>query len=202
MDRLVTFSLILSSGPPGFRSRGRKWRAARHARVATRMESLHRCTERDKSSALLRVLNSCRSTGCEREVRPDSDDVVRLAALVEKGQRRAIDAAFASTRVLDGGDPEDIHRSLGVVADTSPRCFLEQVRKHRYSTVQITRSLVMTSLDLVDNLSGKLAALRSRLHSIAGVRDRHLERVRADAVLSNSRELALEESGGVPAAAP
>jgi hypothetical protein len=64
---------------------------------------------------IAKILDSCGSDSCKSEVAPSSASVVKLVGLVQKGERQAIDLAFLCRRFLDGGDLEDVTRSLGMV---------------------------------------------------------------------------------------
>jgi hypothetical protein len=127
---------------------------------------------------IAKTLDSCRSVSCEPEVAPDSDSVVKLVGLVEKGQRQAIDLAFLCRRFLDGGDLEDVSRSLGMVADAHPRVFLEEVKEHRLPLRQLRKILRMMPESVIDDDVKRRAAVRERLRSLSTVKDPNLSDIR------------------------
>jgi|ERR1700738_4827634 len=129
------------------------------------------------------TLDSCHSTSCEPEVAPDSDSVVKLVGLVEKGQQQAIDLAFLCHRFLDGGDLEDVSRSLGKVADAHPRLFLEAVKKHGMPLPELRGIVEMMPESVIDDEAADRAAVRKRIRSLSTVKDRGLSEVR-DAALA------------------
>jgi hypothetical protein len=102
--------------------------------------------------------------------------------LVEKGQLQAIDLAFLCHRFLDGGDLEDVSRSLGKVADAQPRVFLEEVKKHRLPLPEMRGILKMLPESVIDDDVRRRAAVKERIRSLSTVRDPSLTDIRDEAL--------------------
>jgi hypothetical protein len=84
---------------------------------------------RKAHGALVAAIERCHGVECAREVAPDTDLVRRLRDHVTHGQPLAVNIALRSLRLLDGGDLEDVARSLASVADSHPALFLAQIRQ-------------------------------------------------------------------------
>jgi hypothetical protein len=113
-----------------------------------------------------------------------------LIGLVGKGNEQAIDAAFHSYRLLDGGNLEDVARALGGVADRMPRTFLRGVKKHGLSARQMEGIVNMMPAHVIDDDEARARAIRARVQSLSSIKDGELtsERGKALAALRVSLE--------------
>jgi hypothetical protein len=163
-------SILVAASPAGAQPAQQEWAAFLEHPTT---ENYHR---------IAKTLDSCRSTSCESEVAPDSDSVEKLVGLVEKGQLQAIDLAFLCHRFLDGGDLEDVSRSLGKVADAQPRVFLEEVKKHRLPLPMLRGIVEMMPESVIDDEAADRAAVKARIRSLSTVTDPNLIDVRDEAL--------------------
>jgi hypothetical protein len=127
-------------------------------------------------------VRDCRDSVCREGLTPDSPTVVRLVALVNRGQPQAIDAAFLGRGLLDGGDLEDVDRSLGEVADRSPRVFLEGARRHRLQPRQLSGIVKMLPSHVIDDDAARVRATEKRIAALSSVDDLALRAERDEAL--------------------
>lgn len=139
---------------------------------------------------LAKNIAGCRVADCAQKVKPQAAAVIKLVALVEQRNLHAIDLAFLSRAFFDGGDLEEISRSLGAVADTDPEFFLRQIGKHHLSSQQLESIVKMMPKDTVDDLTKRPFAIQRRIRSLAKVKDQNLVALRdkAIAMLQNKTE--------------
>lgn len=136
----------------------------------------------DRYQVLSQRLRDCNDTGCAHQVKPNSQDVVRLLRLVQRGDPNAVELAFLSLRFLDGGDLEDVFRSLGSLTETHPRLFLKEVSQHRVTQAKYESLLTMLPLSTVDNEAKKRRLIERRIRSLAAVKDKPLAVARDEAI--------------------
>lgn len=131
---------------------------------------------------VFRMVNACHSLACEADVRPDSRQARELASRVTDGDQRAVQLAFHCRRTLDGGDLEDLTRSLGVVADTQPRLFLLEAKRSAQTDRQLRAIVRMLPQNVVDDDAARRTATAARIQSLMSVKDRDLRKTRDTAV--------------------
>jgi hypothetical protein len=136
---------------------------------------------------VFRMVDACRSPTCEAEVRPDSQQVRALVSRMTQGDRRAVQLAFQCRRMLDGGDLEDVTRSLGSLADTRPRRFLLEAKRSALTDRQLRAIVRMLPQTVIDDDAARRAASTARIQSLLTVKDRDLREVR-DAAVAFLRE--------------
>ena len=125
-------------------------------------------------------LASCRSRDCSFAA-PPPKVVSALIAMVNKRNRKAIGLSFRSVGLLDGGELEDLGRSLGAVADWNPELFLrEAARLHQPDLVRTIVCLLPESV--IDDEPARAAAVLTRLRALSRVTDKALSDVRSTAI--------------------
>lgn len=139
---------------------------------------------------LAKTIADCHTADCAQAVKPQSAAVIKLVALVEQRNLHAIELAFLSRAFCDGGDLEEISRSLGAVADTDPEIFLGQISKQHLSSQQLKSIVKMMPKDTGDDLTKRPFATQRRIRSLAKVKDRNLVALRDKAIdmLQNKTE--------------
>jgi hypothetical protein len=139
---------------------------------------------------LAKNIAGCRMADCAQEVKPQSAAVIKLVALVEQRNLHAIELAFLSRAFLDGGDLEEISRSLGAVADTDPEIFLGQINKHHLTSQQLKSIVKMMPKDTGDDQTKRPLVTQRRIRSLAKVKDQNLVALRDKAIgmLQNKTE--------------
>jgi hypothetical protein len=144
---------------------------------------------RESFDRLQKLLRECESGSCGSVAKPDSSSVVRLVGWVKRGDARAIHVAFMSLRYLDGGDLEDVMRSLGGVADTSPGLFLREVYELELDP-RVLRGIVVKLPEAVfDDKVARRNAIQGRIQSLSTVTDPDLRSIR-DQTISDLRAMA------------
>ena len=128
------------------------------------------------------MIDACTDDSCEGAVSPDSAAIYPLISLIEHDQPLAIDAAFLSYRLLDGGALEDVARCLGELADRDPRIFLLSVKKHRLAPGAIGTIVRMLPEDVIDHDDRRRQANERRIRSLSSVGDPQVARERAAAL--------------------
>jgi len=83
---------------------------------------------------------------------------------------------------LDGGNLEDLSRSLGTLADTDPKVFLHQTAKSRLTQRQLRIVLGMMPENTFDDVGKRRAAVQRRIESLLTVKDSNLGEARDEAV--------------------
>ncbi len=141
-------------------------------------------------------LRSCHDAECSKEVRPSSSDVAQLLRIVDRGDRWATDIAFLSIHLLDGGDLEDVMRSVSSLSEHHPSLLLQMIEEHQLSDAQIERLLRMLPLHSVDDQGEKRRIVERRIKSLSTVSDPKLTRVRNLSIASLKR--LLSELKGAP----
>jgi hypothetical protein len=131
---------------------------------------------------VVEAVDACRTSACERSVTPDSSSVMALIRMVDANQPQAIDAAFLVYRLLDGGDLEDVARSLGKLADRNPDLFLRMVKTHHLKPAQLRGIAHALPDDVVDDDDQRERAIGNRIRALSSV---------VDPALAAERELAL-----------
>jgi hypothetical protein len=79
---------------------------------------------------------------------------------------------------LDGGDLEDITRSLGELADSKPHLFLAEVKRRSMPTRELRAIVRMLPEAVVDDAGARRAAVSARVKSLSSVADDNLRNVR------------------------
>jgi len=131
---------------------------------------------------VFRMVDACRSPECEAEARPDSQQVRALVSRVSHDDVRAVQLAFQCRRMLDGGDLEDVTRSLGSLADTRPRRFLREAKRSAQTDRQLRAIVRMLPQRVVDDDAARHSAAAARIQSLLTVKDRDLRDLRDVAV--------------------
>jgi hypothetical protein len=89
-----------------------------------------------------------------------------------------VSLAFDAVRVLDGGDAEDMMRSLSNLATENPRLLLEMLRTKSWQEGRIRTLLRMLPLETVDRPAAKIHLVRERIRAIHEIREKRLDKVR------------------------
>ena len=110
---------------------------------------------------------------------------------VEDGSRPSIVTAFCSRHLLDGGDLEDLDRALGVLAEKSPRQFLEWAVLYCLSDGQVSGIVTALPLSAADDVRRQLDITRNRASRLSAVRTPALAHARGAALrgLDDQRRL-------------
>jgi hypothetical protein len=126
---------------------------------------------------------------CDPIVVPSSEQVSALTKLVVKGGDAAlILTAFLATRCLDGGNFEDVYRSLGRRLANLPDDVFRALEQEEVSEEELTYLTTMLPLELVDDPAAQLSEVDRRIVSIARVNDRTANRLRERALALLAQE--------------
>ena len=122
--------------------------------------------------ALGKLINECRigNEECEKELNPHYSRSQKLFALVKLGNRKAIDIAFASLRILGGGEFGDATRALGYLIESDPELFLRKIRSHAIPLIIMEKIVIRTPLELTDQFDLQLRILQKRLKSMSSLK--------------------------------
>ena len=122
--------------------------------------------------ALGKLFNQCEKGNeeCEKELNPHYSRSQKLVELVKLGNKKAIDIAFASLRVLGGGELGDVSRALGYVIESDPEFFLRKIRSHSISLFRIRKIVQGTPLELTDQFDLKIKVFERRLKSMSSLK--------------------------------
>jgi hypothetical protein len=115
---------------------------------------------------LEKLIAKCKKIKCE----VPSDNVTnKFVSLIESKNPLALEVAFKSLNLFDGGNLEDIIRALGTNIEMNPEQFLILQKKHIVSIKLKRKLLTMLPLNLVDNSPIKINALKNRIGAISSV---------------------------------
>jgi hypothetical protein len=122
--------------------------------------------------ALGKLINECEIgiEECEKELNPHYSRSQKLVKLVKLGNRRSIDIAFASLRLLGGGELGDVSRALGYLIESDPELFLRKTRAHFISPFRIKKIAQGTPLELTDRLDLQMKIFERRLKSMSSLK--------------------------------
>jgi len=115
---------------------------------------------------------------------------------IAAGKGTSLAAGFYIERCLDGGDLEDLYRSAGQYFERNPNIFLQEITDFSISTDKYTSMLIMLPLDLVDDVGGKISAIRDRIKILENVNSKkYLELKNAGLLALKKEEKSLGEIG-------
>ena len=152
--------------PSGAEANGGEWATFLRAPTAKSRERLEA------------ALSSCGSGGGPCAASPKSSEVKDLVQLVGRGDTEAVRVAFMARRVVDGGDLEDLTRSLGTVADVRPRLFLMEVKRHNVPSGILRRIVCSMPEDALDDYAARRAAVAARIEALSRVTQEDLTAVK------------------------
>ena len=133
-------------------------------------------------------IGECRgSLECRKALRPGSDDVRRLVALIEAQRPEALEVGFLamSTLVLSGGDYEDVMEAVAGQIALQPKLFLSLTQEH-YRDPELLTKMPMST---VDNPTRRQAITQERIAALQSV---------SDPSLSDAKDWALGVLRGSP----
>jgi len=150
----------------------------------------------DTYRPLVAQIEKCKKKSCKEDVKPDSQAVRKLVKLVAMNNPYAVDVAFSSLSLLDGGDLEDIIRSLGLLTESNPELFLTCINRYHLSDYKLDDLLTMLPLATVDDKKARIETVQKRINSLSEVTNPQLFKVR-DRALNFLRQF-LEELSILP----
>jgi hypothetical protein len=106
---------------------------------------------------------------------------------VAAGKRSRIAVAFASRRLLDGSELEDLDQALGALGERAPGLFLSEAIRHCYSDVQIGSVIVTLPLDSADDVPRRKEIIRARIRGLESIRSPTLS-LKRDVALAALRD--------------
>jgi hypothetical protein len=112
-----------------------------------------------------------------------SEERQPLFVLVASGNENAFHASMLIMECLDGGDLGDMHRSVGLFMEKSPKTFLSAVAKGRYSDAQLEDMVIKLPLELTDNVDGKIASIQKRINILLAVDEFAIVNIRDKSIL-------------------
>lgn len=118
------------------------------------------------------LVNECEigNEECEKELNPHYSRSQKLVELVKLGNTKAIDIAFASLKVLGGGELGDVSRALGSLIESDPELFLRKIRSHSISPFRIKKIAQGTPLELTDQINLQIKIFERRLESLLSLK--------------------------------
>lgn len=143
---------------------------------------------------LINRLTQCQIHECQTLTRPSSADVAELIRLVDARNPMAIDVGFSVLLSLNGGDLEDVLRSLGRIVEVDPIRFLTLAEKKKLSAFLLRKVLLMLPLDTVDDMEARASILHRRMVSLESVHQAELLPIRDKALHILNAALGLEVS--------
>lgn len=132
---------------------------------------------------LINRLTRCQTHECQARIRPSPADVAKLIGLVDARNPMAINVGFSVLLSLDGGDLEDILRSLGGVIEFDPSRFLMLAMKNNLSPFLFRKVLLMRPLETVDDVEARTLILHKRRENLESVNQAELLPIRDKALL-------------------
>lgn len=123
-------------------------------------------TSHDK---LIDWLVQCHRRECQKLIRPTSSEVTKLVGLIDARDSLAIDIGFSALPSLDGGDLEDVVRSLAGFIEVDPDQFLTAAKKNDLSVYLLRKMLLMLPLDTVDDVEARASILQKRIDGLESV---------------------------------
>lgn len=127
-------------------------------------------------------IEACRDTRCEMTLKPASEEVTILARSIQPAARQEAALAFATLRLLDGGDLEDVMRALSGLTADDPQLLLELMTANAWDGERVRSLVRMLPLETVDQPAEKLRHIRRRLDALRKVSAANLRPVRATAM--------------------
>ncbi len=141
--------------------------------------------------ALVRALQECGTPQCRREMRPGDRQAAEPSEAVELRDRYAVDVAVLSFPFLDGGNLEDVLRSVATLSESDPASLISLCSAHRCTDARVRDLVIMLPLSTVDHLSDQRRHLERRLRAFEAVPiSRKDARIKKVAISSLRHELA------------
>jgi len=137
----------------------------------------------DSYNPLIARIEKCKKEDCKCDVKPDSAAVIKLIELIKIQNAFAVDIAFSSLKILDGGDLEDVIRSLGLLTESSPKLLLDYSIKHNIPDYKLEDLLTMLPLETVDDNRAKIETVQKRIKSLSKVNSPPLVEIRGKAII-------------------
>lgn len=108
---------------------------------------------------------------------------IRLFALIENGNKSALEASFLISKCFDGGELEDYLRSLGVFFEKEPLYLLQAIKKGevkmgKFRAGELRDILPKLPLSTADNFELKLLMIENRIKILQKINNPELEGIR------------------------
>ncbi len=127
-----------------------------------------------------------------RKVIPTEEQDFQLFELISKGNEVAFRAGLllATSKCLDGGELEDLYRSLGLFFETQPRVFLQTVKDKSITDSNLKSMLVMLPLETTDKIDLKMFMIKNRISILENISDGLLKGIKEKGLsfLSKAKE--------------
>jgi len=137
-------------------------------------------TERHQA-LLADSLRNCDGADCARFAVPDSE-LDGFCDLVERGDSLAVELGMLCLRGLDGGNLEDVMRSLGSVVDKNATLVLRLAKKTGLTRNELDGAIGMLPENVIDHPKRRRKAIQRRLASLERVSNPSLAELRDEAV--------------------
>lgn len=131
---------------------------------------------------LAKRLGECIDRECLKFVRPASADTAKLVALIEANNLWAVDVGFLALPSLDGGNLEDVVRSLANFIEFDPQQFLSIAKRNKLSDYQFKKMLLMLPLDTVDDVEVRSSIIQRRIGALEKVNQPYITILRDQAL--------------------
>jgi hypothetical protein len=117
---------------------------------------------------------------CNKGALPTRKESHRLLTLIREGNSPAFRTALLISNCLGVGDLEDLYRAAGVFLEREPKKFLQIVDERKVSDGNLRYMTTMLPLNLVDNITGKISAIKTRIARTESVNDAPLASIQAE----------------------